>query len=577
MLYKQLNTKTPNTMLGFLMHFIKQFKIGFLVLVLTAIGYAVLQTLFPYLIKTIIDLIYTSHANQVNLYSKIKHFFYILCVLWFLMQAMVNIQGLYIFKILPEFKSRIKEKLFYIILNYKHDFFVHYDSSSIGKKIDDIARSSERIVQLFIFNFISIIAFFLMSLIIMSYVSVSFALIMLTWYVLHFSTSYIFIKKAISYEANYSDAIIKSNSYIHDILSNILSVKIFQKIKFEFDHFLNLQKNEISNYKLTVMHFEKMKLLQSAFAIIYMILVLVLLLVSWHKSKITIGDFAMISMLSFSSINIIWQIFTQILTFSRELGTLKSGLTLITDEYRVVEEKFELINNIHSIKFKNVYFSYSDKNFILRNLSIFIKAREKIGIIGNSGIGKTTFIYLMLGIYKPTRGKISINGTNLEFVTPKNFYDQISFIHQDIKIFDRTILENIQYGNENATTAEIYYAAKISCCHSFIMEFPKKYKTLVGENGVTLSGGQRQRIALARMVLRNAPIIIMDEPSSALDSATENELCKNMNSFLKNKTVLIISHKSAFLHLVDKIYTLKDGELILNHKTEDGLVATPAY
>lgn len=212
-------------------------------------------------------------------------------------------------------------------------------------------------------------------------------------------------------------------------------------------------------------------------------------------------------------------------------------------------------------------FNYENSSTIFNNLNLQIKAGQKIGIVGHSGAGKSTLISLLLKNFKAASGEIIIDEQNIANVSSDSLRSQIALIPQDIMLFHRPIGENIGYAKENASQVEIEMAAKAANIHDFIESLPEKYNTLVGERGVKLSGGQRQRIAIARAILKNAPILILDEATSALDSQTEYEIQKSISKMLeqKNATVIAIAHRLSTIKHLDRIIVIDKGQII-----EDG-------
>jgi ATP-binding cassette subfamily B protein len=196
-----------------------------------------------------------------------------------------------------------------------------------------------------------------------------------------------------------------------------------------------------------------------------------------------------------------------------------------------------------------------------------IKGGEKIGIVGHSGAGKSTLISLLLKNFKQTSGKILIDHEDIQNVTSDSVREHIAIIPQDIMLFHRSIKENIGYPKENVTIEEIQNAAKMANIHDFIMNLPEKYETLVGERGIKLSGGQRQRIAIARAILKNAPILILDEATSSLDSETENDIQTSINKILDQNqtTVIAIAHRLSTIKHMNRIVVMEKGTIV-----EDG-------
>ena len=224
-------------------------------------------------------------------------------------------------------------------------------------------------------------------------------------------------------------------------------------------------------------------------------------------------------------------------------------------------EKF----NIPSISIKNISFKYNTSP-IFSNFSLFIPPYQKVGIVGYSGAGKSTLINLLLRFYDIDDGEIIIDKYNIKKdITQESLRDNISYIPQDPILFHRTIRENILYGKLDATEEELIEATKKAYCYDFINTLENKFDTLVGERGVKLSGGQRQRIAIARAILKNSPILILDEATSSLDTITEKEIQKALNNLMLNKTVIVIAHRLSTLNNMDRIITIDKGKIV-----EDG-------
>lgn len=212
------------------------------------------------------------------------------------------------------------------------------------------------------------------------------------------------------------------------------------------------------------------------------------------------------------------------------------------------------------IEIRNLSFKYTDK-MILENLSLHIRAGERIGLVGSSGAGKTTLVNLIMRLYDPTDGAILIDGQDIRTVTQDSLHENISFIPQEPTMFNRTVADNIAYGAPNANLRQIRSAARFASADDFIMRMPARYDTIVGDRGIKLSGGQRQRIAIARALLKNAPILILDEATAALDSETEVAIQSSFDKLSHNRTTVVIAHRLSTLRNMDRIVVLDGGHI----------------
>lgn len=218
------------------------------------------------------------------------------------------------------------------------------------------------------------------------------------------------------------------------------------------------------------------------------------------------------------------------------------------------------------VSLKNVEFSYGDKK-IIDNVSFTAKQGMVTAIVGQSGCGKTTLLRLISRLYDYDKGEILIDNQNIKEVSTESLYKNISIVFQDVKLFNTSIMENVRIGRKDATDKEVIEACKLANC-DFIENLKEGFETNIGENGEQLSGGERQRLSIARAFLKDAPILILDEISSSLDVDNEIKIQKSLNKLIKNKTVIIISHRMKSIENVDKIVVLKEGkvEKIGTHK-----------
>ena len=224
------------------------------------------------------------------------------------------------------------------------------------------------------------------------------------------------------------------------------------------------------------------------------------------------------------------------------------------------------------IAFDHVSFSYDDKVPVLKDVSFEIEAGQVAAIVGPSGVGKTTIISLIPRLYDPQAGTIKIDGTDIRSYKLKSLREQISFVLQDTLLFHTSVWENIAYGKPDASPDEIIRAAKQANAHEFIVQLSEGYGTMVGERGVTLSGGQRQRIAIARAIVRNTPILVLDEPTTGLDSSSEQAVIEALERLMKGRTCIVVAHHLNTIRHADVIFVVKEAELV-EKGTHDQLLA----
>jgi len=256
---------------------------------------------------------------------------------------------------------------------------------------------------------------------------------------------------------------------------------------------------------------------------------------------------------------------------------IQEGITAAKRIYEIIDQKNEIYHDKNapslklkngSIEFRNTSFVYPDGTRALKNLSTKIEGGTKVGLVGVSGSGKTTFLNLIPRFYNLQNGSILIDNQNINDINLNSLRKEISLVSQDVILFDDTIRANILYGNEFASDEEIIKACKFAAAEDFVEKLPKKYETIIGENGIKLSGGQKQRLSIARAILKNSSIILLDEATSSLDSESESVIQKAIENLTKNKTTIIIAHRLSTVMKCDNILVFENGQIIEEGKHE---------
>jgi subfamily B ATP-binding cassette protein MsbA len=268
-------------------------------------------------------------------------------------------------------------------------------------------------------------------------------------------------------------------------------------------------------------------------------------------------------------------------------GILQPALAAASRIFEVLDNKSDLEDSpnaitlqpgSHKIKFENVFFNYpGHSNMVLKDINLAIAPGKLVALVGLSGSGKTTLANLVPRFFDTTAGTISIDGIPIKEITLKSLRQAIAVVTQDNFLFNTTIAENIRLGRTNAGQEEIEEAARAAYCHDFIMELPEKYQTKIGERGVKLSGGQQQRLAIARAILKDAPILILDEATSALDNESEAMVQEALNNLMEGRTVIVIAHRLSTVRHADTIVVMEQGQIIETGSHDNLLMQDAGY
>lgn len=261
------------------------------------------------------------------------------------------------------------------------------------------------------------------------------------------------------------------------------------------------------------------------------------------------------------------------------LASAERVLEVLDEDPEVVDapDVVELDRAKGQIEFRNVCFEYVENIPVLKDISFKIKSGETLALVGPTGVGKTTIANLIPRFYDPNSGNILIDDMDIRKITLSSLRKQISFVSQDVFLFNGTVRENILYGRQAATDDEVIDAAKAANAHEFILELANGYDTKVGERGVKLSGGQKQRISIARAVLKDAPILILDEATSSVDTQTDRQIQEALHKLMENRTTVVIAHRLSTIQEADQIVVVKEGEILEIGRHSDLLKAEGLY
>src|SRR5947209_1956508 len=286
----------------------------------------------------------------------------------------------------------------------------------------------------------------------------------------------------------------------------------------------------------------------------------------WERGDATTGDVVLACTLGLSVLHATRDLAVALVDITQHVARLSEAVAtlLVPHELRDHPEARPLIKRGASVKFEHVHFRYDDGQQIFEDFNLSFRPGERVGLVGHSGGGKSTLFALLQRFYDVQDGNITIDGQDITRVTQESLRHAISVVPQDISLFHRTILENIRYGRPDATDDEVLRAAIAARC-DFVETLPEGLATMVGDRGVKLSGGQRQRIAIARAFLKDAPILLLDEATAALDSESEEAIREALARLMRGRTVIAIAHRLATLRNFDRVVMLKNGKII-----EDG-------
>jgi ATP-binding cassette subfamily B multidrug efflux pump len=392
---------------------------------------------------------------------------------------------------------------------------------------------------------------------------------MLVWLALYIAIQMYFLPRLRAVSTEQANARATMTGRIVDTYTNIHTVKLFA----DRDQELDYAKDSMSAFLDTV--YRQMRLVTGLsvsvhiinYALVFCVAISTILL--WKVGLVTVGAIAIAVSLALRLNGMSQWIMWEVSALFENLGTVLDGATTLSAPLSVQDEPAASPLQVTSgkIEFANVHFAYDNQQPVFEGFNLVIQPGEKVGIVGRSGAGKSTLVSMLLRFYDIQGGAVLIDQQAIASVSQQSLRQQIGVVTQDTSLMHRSIRENIAYGQPNATDAQVVAAAKKAQAHDFILDLTDSfgrtgYDAHVGERGVKLSGGQRQRIAIARVLLKDAPILILDEATSALDSEVEAVIQTQLQQLMANKTVIAIAHRLSTIAEMDRLIVLDHGKLV---------------
>lgn len=521
------------------------------------------------MVKTNIDLyfLFENSSLQVSSYKIIT---FSIAVFGVLILAMAILKGIFLFAV----RQTLIVMSRHIEYDLKNEIYAHYQTLPLSfyKKNstgDLMARISEDVSKVRMYIGPSLM--YLLNMVILVFLVLSYMFSVnarLTWYVLIpmpiLSISIFFVSSIINKK---SEKIQKSlsnlSTFVQEAFSGIRIIKSFAKE----DKFVETFTKESENYRRESLSLTRVDALFSpAISFLIGLSTVICVFVGGQEiisGKITAGNITEFIMYVFM---LTWPLTAlgwtsgQIQRAAASQKRINEFLKIKTDIVSTENEKLELRGKI---SFKNVSFKYPDTGIeALKNVSFEINEGESVAIIGSTGSGKSTIANLLLRMYDVTDGQILFDGVDIKNLNISNFREQMAYVPQDVFLFSETIKNNIQFGINGISDDEIYESAKKAEIYNNIMDFEEGFDTKIGERGITLSGGQKQRISIARAIIRNPKILVLDDCLSAVDTNTENAILNNLKGIMNEKTTFLISHRVSNARLADKIIVLDEGEIV---------------
>jgi len=546
----------------FLLTILKPFKWLLLGQVLIGIVWAIDLSLRPYILKLIIDKV--PELTPATIAPELRPLILFYLAMSLLLVIMFRLHDFIWLKFNPPVKRSLGNNLMQKMMEHSVSVFQNQFAGDLANKLKEVMSRVPDVLRLVINHFFAHFLAFFIAIFTLWSINYKFSALLAAWISIFALGTIFFAKRA--KQLCIAAAQIRSRfvGKIVDILSNIYSIHLFSGKKIEAKK-INTQ---LETYMLADQKrdwwFLGMFAFQGLSFVVYQALCFIFLIVGFKAGEVSAGDFVLLISVNIAIIDCLWSFSSDLANFTEMVGDITQGLHIVLDPVDILDKPDAKVLKLTQgrIEFKEVGFGYKTSEPIFSGKSIIIEPGQKVGLVGYSGGGKSTFVNLILRLYEVSQGAILIDGQDIKSVTQASLRDNIGMIPQDPSLFHRSLMDNIRYGDMHANDERVIEAAKQAYAHDFIIKLPQGYESLVGERGVKLSGGQRQRIAIARAILKNAPILILDEATSQLDSVTESEIQVSLWKLMQNKTTLVIAHRLSTLLQMDRILVFDHGKIV---------------
>ena len=557
--------------LPFLFDIIRSMFMGrALLVVAAAIVSQVMFSLQPYGLSRLIDSLSNIVAapgapDDVTLWVAMLFAFWIGGPLFF------QLAQLFLVYLGPAARVAIKARLFQHLMGHTPHFFQVNLPGRLAQKVTQAGRSGQLVLQMLTLDGVQAIVLVITASALLGSLSAEYGLVLAGWIIIFMILTGYLGRFGIQLERNVQNEVSKVSGRLVDTINNWELVRGFARQEHERRRLGAALEREAAISRRTRLFLVSISFFHMLLGIILMVWLLLSAIADTRSGIMTIGEFTMVCTLGMNVVMVVRMLGRRLVDFFADYGAFRDGVELIMKAHAMPDrpDAGALVVRHGAITFENVTFAYPDGTRVFDRLNLEIRPGEKVGLVGASGAGKSTIVRLLTRQFTPKSGKILIDGQDIADVTLATLSHAIGEVGQVPNVFHRSVGDNIAYGAPAAEEAAIWQAAIAAHCDSFIKRRGDGLGTLVGERGLKLSGGERQRLAIARALLKNAPILVLDEATSSLDSEVEAAIQESLMRLMDGRTVIAIAHRLSTIVGMDRLLVLDEGQLVEEGSYDD--------
>ena len=568
---------TPFAFIRFLV--VKHFRWKLLTLVLLAGSATSIEAFGPYALSRLINAIGAAVQAHAGFATAILPWMLLLAAIWLGSTIAYRVYEAVDVETSPRMRALAQKYLFTYLLGHSPRYFQENFAGKLGQKVKQAGQATVSVLNILAFEMVRVAMLLAVGGVLMFNAHAQYALVLFVWAAVYLAIVVTLARRCVVLSKAFSNEVSTSTGRLIDAIANSDLVRAFAKADYErrfLSHFLADEMNASRRLRTFLI------LMRSFMALATLALLLGLVALAGSDAlsgALSVGAFAMVYFLANQIIRSVQELSYRMLDYFEQVGTLAEALELVSASHEIVDAPGAkpLAVRDGAIRFEHVRFAHPDGLQVFEDLNLVIRPGERVGLVGPSGAGKSTLVKLLRRQFEPQAGRILIDGQDIAHVTWDSLNEAIAEVPQVAGIFHRAVRDNIRYAKPDAVEAIVLDAADEAYAHEFITGRATGYDTIVGEQGIKLSGGERQRIAIARALVKDARILVLDEATSSLDSESEHLIQEALWTLMQGRTVIAIAHRLSTIAGMDRILYLEAGRIVEDGPHRELLAKGGAY
>ena len=547
--------------LGFLLHYVFRHRLGHAVVLASVVAAVFCSVFTQYGLKSLIDVI--SQGREAGA-ERIWFAFGVLAVLIMADNFLWRIGGWVAAHVFVRVTGDLRSDLFVHLAGHSPSYFAERMPGTMASRITATSNAVFQTENTAAWNVLPPILAVLIAIALIGSVNPLMAFVLATVAFGMAGIIYRLAKAGTPIHRNYAEKAAGVDGELVDVISNMSVVRVFGALRREHRRIDEKIEVEMGARRASLLYLEKLRLLHAAQTAVITAGLLYWAVVMWLNGQATPGDIVLIASLGFTILHGTRDLAVSLVDLTQHVARLDEaiGTLLLPHEMPDAVEAKPLLPGPGRVEFRGVQFAYPGRGRILHGLDLVIEPGQRVGLVGASGAGKSTVVSLLQRFYDVDEGVVLVDGQDIRAVTLESLNARLAIVPQDVALFNRTVMENLRYARPDAGDTEVAHAVETARCRTFIEAMPQGFETPVGNRGTRLSGGQRQRLAIARALLKDAPILLLDEATSALDTESEQLIQQALDRLMVGRTVIAVAHRLSTLKNFDRIVVMEAGRVV---------------